>query len=211
MMDEHYAATHGLDATLGRKIMRDFYFRAERMGFDTTLSQSLEGPLQSPPPWSFGWNMSLMHGKGYAVCALLRDLLGAEKFQGVIRKLIRENSGKLIYDNDLIAACESALGEPLDWFTADWVNGRATLDYAISAVNKSEDGWDVVVTRVGTAGFPVMVEVITESGERLRQRAKRTQTVDTLHFTTASVIKAAKIDPDNVYPDLDEANNAWPR
>jgi aminopeptidase N len=191
MMDEHYAVTRGLDATLGRKIMREFYFRAEKMGFDTTLSQPLEQPLQSPPPWSFGWNMSLMHGKGYAVCSLLRDLLGAEKFQGVIRKLIKEYSGGVIHDGDLIAACESALGKRLDWFTAEWVNGRATLDYAISAVNKSHDGWDVAVTRVGTAGFPVMVEVVTKSGERFRQRANRTQAIDTLHFKTTGAIKAA--------------------
>ncbi len=211
MMDEHYAVARGLDATLGRKIMREFYFRAEKMGFDTTLSQSLERPLQSPPPWSFGWNLSLMHGKGYAVCSLLRDLLGAEKFQGVIRKLIKEYSGGVIHDGDLIAACKSALGQRLDWFAADWVNGRATLDYAISAVNKSNDGWDVVVTRVGTAGFPVMVEVVTESGERFRQRANRTQAVDNLHFKTTGAIKSARVDPDDVYPDLDKANNAWPR
>jgi len=210
-MDEHYAAARGLDATLGRKIMRDFYFRAEQMGFDTTLSQSLERPLQSPPPWSFGWNLSLMHGKGYAVCALLRDLLGAERYQGVIQKLIKDYSGGVIHDGDLIAACESALGERLDWFAADWVNGRATLDYAISAVNKSNDGWDVVVTRVGTAGFPIWVEVVTESGERMRQRANRTKAVDTLHFKTTGVVKTARIDPDNVYPDLNEANNVWPR
>jgi aminopeptidase N len=191
--------------------MRDFYFRAERMGFDTTLSQSLEVPLQSPPPWSFGWNMALMHGKAYAVCSLLRDLLGAKKFQAVTRTLIKEHSGGLIRDGDLIAACESVLGERLDWFTADWVNGHATLDYAISSVNQSNDGWDIVVTRVGTAGFPVTVEVVAESGEHLRQRANRTRSSDTLHFKTAGAIKSAKVDPDNVYPDLDETNNAWPR
>ena len=80
-MDEHYAQARGLDATFGRKIMREFYFTAERMGFDTTLSQPVERAMQSPPPWSFGWNMSLAHGKAYAVCAMLRDLLGAEGYQ----------------------------------------------------------------------------------------------------------------------------------
>ena len=56
-----------------------------------------------------------------------------------------------------------------------------------------------------------MVEAVTESGERLRQRANRTQAVNTLHFKTTGAIKEARIDPDNVYPDLDETNNVWPR
>lgn len=211
MMDEHYARTRGLDATFGRKIMREFYFKAEQMGFDTTLSQSLQKPLQSPPPWSFGWNMSLAHGKAYAVCAMLRDLLGPETFQDVIRKLIREHAGGQITDKDLVRACEAALGEDLKWFTADWIDGRATFDYAIQKPTQSGDGWDIVVDRIGTGGFPALVEITTESGQRLRQRVDRSKQSDTLHFATQDAITKARIDPDDVYPDLDPANNVQPR
>jgi len=211
MMDEHCAVTREFDATYGRKIMRDFYFRAEQMGFDTTLSQSLEVPLRSPPPWSFGWNMSLAHGKAYAVCAMLRDLLGREKFQGVVKELIKEYSGTLIRDEDLITACEAALGEKLDWFVADWIRGRATLDYEISDVTSADDGGDVTVRRVGTGSFPVLVEIENDRGETFRQRMDRTKELATLHFKSKGTIKSAKIDPDNVYPDLNASNDAWPR
>jgi hypothetical protein len=211
MMDEHYAAARGLDATYGRKIMRDFYFRAEQMGFDTTLSQSLEIPMRSPPPWSFGWNMSLAHGKAYAVCAMLRDLLGGEKFQNVVKQLIKVHSGSLIRDDDLINACETALGEKLDWFIADWIRGRATLDYEISGATHADGGWDVTVRRVGSGSFPVLVEMENDHGEKLRQRMDRTKDVATLHFKTMGTFKSAKIDPDNVYPDLKASNNMWPR
>ena len=167
-MDEHYAQARGLDATFGRKIMREFYFMSERMGFDTTLSQPVEPAMQSPPPWSFGWNMGLAHGKAYAVCAMLRDLLGPRRYQAVIRKLIAERSGTLIQQADLIAACEDALGERLDWFVADWIDGRAKFDYAITSVEKTATGCDVEVARIGTGRFPVLVEATTTSGGLLR-------------------------------------------
>ena len=211
MMDEHYARARGFDATYGRKIMREFYFRAEKMGFDTTLSQSLQKPLQSPPPWSFGWNMSLAHGKAYAVCAMLRDLLSSDKFQGVIRQLINEHTGGLITDTDLIRDCETAQGEDLKWFVTDWIDGRATFDYAIQAVTQSGDGWDVAVDRIGTGHFPALVEVTTESGKRLRQRLDRSSQSDTLHFATHEAVTKMQLDPDDVYPDLNPANNVWPR
>jgi len=211
MMDEHYASARGLDATFGRKIMRDFYFRAEQMGFDTTLSQSVEVPMRSPAPWSFGWNMSLAHGKSYAVCAMLRDLLGPEMFQNVVKQLIKEYSGALIRDEDLVKACELALGEKLDWFVNDWIDGRSTLDYEIGGATQADDGWDVTVRRVGSGSFPVLVELENDRGEKLRQRMDRTKDLATLHFKTMGTLRSVKIDPDDVYPDLNASNNTWPR
>lgn len=211
MMDEHYAVARGLNANYGRDIMRNYYFRAEQMGFDTTLSQSVQTPLRSPQPWSFGWNMSLAHGKAYAVCAMLRDLLGPEKFQDVIRTLIRERSGRLISEADLVAACEAALGEKLDWFAADWIDGRATFDYAIQSVRASDGGWNVEVARTGTAAFPALVQLMTEDGRTLRQRVDRTRAADTLHFNVAGAVKSVRLDPDGIYPDLNSADNVWPR
>ena len=210
MMDGHYMKDRGLQANWGRLVVHDFYFKAEQMGFDTTLSQSLEKPLKSPPPWSFGWNMSLMHGKAYSVCSLLQDLMGAEKFQGVIRKIIAERAGDMIDGADLIDYCQSALGERLDWFVADWVDGRATLDYAISSVKQSDGGWRVEVTRIGAAGFPVLAEAETVDGQKLFQRVDRQKKKDILFFKTANALKTVMIDPD-VYSDIDPSNNFWPR
>jgi hypothetical protein len=183
---------------------------ADRMGFDTTLSQPVEPAMQSPPPWPFGWNMALAHGKAYAVCAMLRDLLGGKRYQAVIRKLIAERSGTLIQQADLIAACEAALGERLDWFVADWIDGGATFDYAITSVEKTPTGCAVAVTRVGTGSFPVLVEATTTSGEPLRQRVDRgAKPSDTLHLKIAGVLKTVRLDPDRIYPDLNETNNLW--
>ena len=79
----------------------------------------------------------------------------------------------MIQQSDLIVACEAALGERLDWFLADWIDGRATFDYAITSVEKTPIGCDVAVARIGTGRFPVLVEATTASGETLRQRVDR--------------------------------------
>lgn len=208
VMERHYMVDRGLDGPK-RPIGQWAYFEAEKRGYDTTLSQPLEGLLTAEAPWSFGWNMALRHGKAYAVCSMLEDLLGQEKFKSVIKKIITERAGTLISGGDLINYCEKALGEPLDWFAADWVNGNATLDYAVSDVKQMDGGWEVVITRVGTAGFPVIVEVETETGEKLRQRIDRQKEGNRLHFGTDDELKGVVIDPDTIYPDLNRSNNSW--
>jgi len=211
MMDEHYQTARGLDAPFGRMMMRDFYLRAERMGFDTTLSQPVQGAMRAPPPWSQGWNMSLAHGKAYAVCAMLRDLMGEDEFRTVIRNIIATHAGGLVADGDFIHQCECALGEHLDWFVADWIDGRTTLDYEIADVRKTDVGWDIEVKRVGSGRFPVLLQVTTEDGKTLSQRADRDAMTSTLHFKTSSDLKSAAIDPKGYYPDVNPSNNIWPR
>ena len=48
--------------------------------------------VQSKGLWAYGWLMSLAHGKAYAVCSMLQDLLGRDRFHGVVRKVIAERS-----------------------------------------------------------------------------------------------------------------------
>ncbi len=208
IMERHYMVDRGIEGPK-RPIGQWAYLEAERRGYDTTLSQPLEGLLTAEAPWSFGWNMALRHGKAYAVCSMLEDLLGQEKFKGVIRKMVAERADTLISGADLINYCEKALGKSLDWFVADWVNGRATLDYAISGVKQVDGGWEVDITKVGTAGFPVVVEAETKTKEKLRQRVNRKKETNRLHFATGDELRNVVIDPDSIYPDMDRPNNRW--
>jgi aminopeptidase N len=151
-----------------------------------------------------------MHGKAYAVCALLQDLLGQDKFLAVIRKVIRERAGGLLSGADLLRYCETELGSSLDWFAADWVRGQATLDYAISGARPVGSQWEVSINRLGTAGYPVTVEAVTEKGAKLRQRVVRKASAPTLLFATSDPLKSVVIDPDEVTPDVVRDNNHWP-
>jgi len=210
MMDEHFLRQRGLRHDFDRKVMEDFYYRAERKGFDTTLSQPVEKPLSAGPPWSFGWNLALMHGKAYAVMSMLQDLLGEEAFRRVVRDIIADKSGALIGPADLVARCQKALGRPLDWFAADWLDGRGTLDYAVAGVKRVDRGWQVEIRKVGKAAFPVTVEIETASGEKMRRRIDAGKDANALVFKTRDEIKSVVIDPGLVCPDIDASNNVWP-
>lgn len=208
-MDHAYMVRRRLDTTSTRKTMRWFYLEAVRRGFDTRLSQPVELPLRADPPWSSGWNMSLMHGKAYEVCAMLEDLLGADRFRDMVRKILREKKGGLLSGGDFIEYCKKASDEPLDWFVADWIDGNLKLDYAITKVDPATG--TVEISRIGDAVFPAVVEVETERGKKLRQQIDRKQTVNRLTFPTNETIKTVIVDPDGICPDRDVANNRWPK
>lgn len=210
VMDQHYLRDRGLDASFGRMVVDRFYFYAIKNGYDTSLTQPAQKLMSAERPWSFAWNLALMHGKAYAVCSMLRDYIGAEEFQGMMKKIYAERSGTLFGHEDLIRYCEAETGEPLDWFVADWIESNAVLDYAVAAVRKTENGWEVEIKRMREGSFPVVVEAETASGEKIRLRADRQMEVSILRFDTGEELKSVVIDPDGVYPDFDATNNRWP-
>jgi hypothetical protein len=208
-MDHDYMVQRGLDVAATRKTMRWFYLEAVRRGYDTKLSQPVEGPMMAAAPWSSGWNMSLMHGKAYEVCTMLRDLLGKDKYRAIIRKILDEKKGGLLRNRDFVKYCKEASAEPLDWFFADWVDGNCALDYAVTSVDPANGR--VEVSKIGGAAFPVTVEVETVLGKRLRQRVDRSKAVNRLTFAGGDALKSVVIDPEGTYPDVDISNNRWPK
>jgi hypothetical protein len=209
MMDHEYMVQRGLEETSIRKTMRWFYQEAVRRGFDTTLSQPVEVPLQKENPWASGWNMSLMHGKAYEVCTMLKDLLGEHKFCLVLRKVISEKKGSVLRNDDFVKHCKEASVEPLDWFVADWVDGNLALDYGIASVDAAAG--HVEISKIAGAAFPVVVEVETARGKKLRQRVDRNKVVNRLTFAAGDGLTRVVIDPDGICPDMDISNNTWPQ
>jgi hypothetical protein len=210
VMDRHYLIDHGLDGETHAMVM-EFYPRVKSQGRDTSLSQTVESLYRAERPWSMQWNLALGHGKGFAVCALLEDLLGEERFKRVIKEILDKHAGGMVSAQDLVACCERVSGEELAWFVEDWIEGDATLDYAVTRVGKGASGWEVVVSRLGTAAFPLVVEARTESGRTLRQRISRDREVQRLTFTTGEELIEVQVGPGGIYPDLDASNNTWTR
>jgi hypothetical protein len=84
VMDRHYLLARGLSDDWHR-MMIQFYLKAEKEGRNTSLSQSVSELMESERPWSFQWNLALSHGKAFAVCTLLEELLGKERFHEVTK------------------------------------------------------------------------------------------------------------------------------
>jgi hypothetical protein len=208
-MDHEFMVQRGLDETSSRKMMRWFYLEAHRRGFDTTLSQPVEKPMREPPPWSSGWNMSLMHGKAYEVCTMLEGVLGKDNFRQMIRKIVTEKQGGVLTGREFVQYCNQFSDKPLEWFVADWIDGSRSLDYAVTSVRPGDGVWIVEISKIGDAAYPVVVQAETKLGDRLRQHIDLTKIVNRLEFNVTDALKAVVIDPEGVTPDVDESNNSW--
>ncbi len=209
MLDHHYAAQRGIDLQSFRKTFNWYYSTAYKRGFDTTLSQPLEKPLKADFPWSSGWNMSLMHGKAFRVCTMLKELLGEERFKNVIIEIIKTRRGSILKGDDFVSDCEKAYGKSLDWFVADWIDGRGMADYSVKAVKKVKGGWEVEILNLGDASFPVWVEAYSELGKKQRLKVDRTKLKNKLVFKTLKTISRIVVDSESICPDKDRTNNSW--
>ena len=209
VMDRHYMLDRGLGDQLHRMVLQ-MYPRIKKQGRNTCLSQTVEELNKAGQPWSMQWNLILGHAKAYSVCSMLEDLLGETEFKGVIKRILSEHAGGLVTAADLINYCREVFKGDLDWFVSDWIEGDAELDYAISDVRKAKGGWEVEIKQKGDAAYPVVLEVETESGAKLRGRIDREQQTNLIRFETEENLKSVTIDPGGIYPDMNPEDNTWP-
>jgi len=77
----------------------------------------------------------IMYGKGASVFRLLRDTLGAEKFNQLLRTFLQQYRGKNASIDDFEKMATQIAGQPMRYFFARWVEGTGvpefTSDYQI--------------------------------------------------------------------------------
>lgn len=210
VMDNQYLSDRGFNHPMFDWLL-DLYPQVKKMGYDTTLTQSVSDLYTDEDlRWTKMWNLALQHGKAFAVCMMLADLVGKERFLNIIGKIIKEKSGGTLYYPELIQSCEDVYGNSLSWFVDDWIEGDATLDYAIAGIRKGGAGWEVEINQIGSAAFPVVVEAETVSGKKLRRKVDRNLKTNLLLFETEEDLESVIIDPVGYCQDLDRGNNKWP-
>src|SRR5262249_8242512 len=107
-------------------------------------------------------------------------------------------------------------GMELDWFWRDWVYTTARLDQAVDSVARGTDG----VTRVylsnrGSMVMPAELSLVLDDGTSSVVKLP----VDMWNLGDAFVyrvpgtkaVRSATVDPRRALPDIDRANNRWPR
>jgi aminopeptidase N len=210
VVDRDYMIDRGLGDKMHRQMV-GMVRMVKDQGRDTTLTQPMSELLSADPPWAYQWNLALGHAKAYAVCSMLEELTGKEKFEAVLRDLVQAEGGGMITHADLVERCEKAGAGDLDWFVADWIEGDATLDHAVTRVERKGGVWEVEVERIGEAAYPRTVEAETASGKKLRRRLDRTKETQVLRFETDEELVVVTLDPDGIYPDMDPGNDRWTR
>ena len=161
--------------------------------------------------------LALYFKPGYALGLLRNHVVGADRFDYALKKYIRDWSYKHPSPWDFFRSMENTLGEDLGWFWKGMFIENYRLDQSVNNVGyisgNAANGALITVDNLGQMAMPVVVEYTTKSGvkERKTLPVEIWQNNKSWKFKVNSkeeIIKVV-IDPDNVFPDYDPANNVW--
>ncbi len=148
---------------------------------------------------------------------VLRDaVLGKETFERALREYVRRWMFKHPQPADFFRTIENVSGRNLDWFWRAWVYTTARLDQAVDSVGAAGDTTFVFLSNRGQMVLPVTLELRYADGSSERRElpiemwnlgSRFTSRIRTGGKTIAGVV----VDPQAIYPDIDRANNRWPR
>ena len=166
-------------------------------------------------------------GNGYGVASYpkaatlmvaLRDVLGRETWEGAYRAFLSEWAFKHPTPWDFFSTFERFAERDLDWLWTSFYYETWTLDHAVSDVTmRAGRGATIVIEDRGLAFFPAKVRIRTTGGGTLEREVpvehwlagNRSYTI-TLE-PSAGAVTRVELDPDGYAPDVDRANNLWPR
>lgn len=153
----------------------------------------------------------------YALQLLREEIIGKDRFDHAFRKYIDYWAYKHPTPNDFFRTIENETGENLNWFWRGMFEYNWQMDQAISEVRYPEmdaaKGALITVQNLGKLPMPIEVEVTTLTGKKtiiklpveIWERNKSW----TFKVNTTEQLTEVKLDPRNVYPDVNPENNIW--
>jgi len=148
---------------------------------------------------------------------VLRDaVLGKETFERALREYVRRWMFKHPQPADFFRTIENVSGRNLDWFWRAWVYTTARLDQAVDSVGTAGDTTFVFLSNRGQMVLPVTLELRYADGSSERRELPIEMWNLGSRFTSrirtgGKAIAGVVVDPQAIYPDIDRANNRWPR
>ena len=141
------------------------------------------------------------------------------RFDFAFREYIRRWAFRHPTPADFFRTMEDALGEDLSWFWSGWFYRTDRVDLAVdTVVTRAERG--VAITRIvlsspGTLPMPTDIRVQYDDGssERLRLPVEIWYMGNRYIWVRSfpKPVAAVELDPDMWIPDINRANNVWPR
>lgn len=146
---------------------------------------------------------------------ILREyILGEERFDYAFRSYIRAWAYKHPQPADFFNHMENAAGENLSWFWKGWFYGTGNIDLAIDGVQTYQGRTIISVSNRGEIPMPVVMEITYEDGtsERVTLPVETWLTGNSWNhmLNNNKEVKSVEIDPDDLLPDVNFSNNAWP-
>jgi hypothetical protein len=192
--------------------------RGNARGFVDAMLQPDQEPMEMPAdqvqPGRLG---TMQYAKTATALVLLREqVLGPERFDAAFRAYVKRWAFKSPQPADFFRCMEDVAGEGLDWFWRGWFLETGTLDQAVVSVEQEPGsaGAKATFLNLGELVMPLTFRVTYSDGsaetrllpvETWYQTNKWTTGWDTGGRTVTGIL----VDPDEVMPDTDPANNTW--
>ena len=158
---------------------------------------------------------------GYQKPALMMQLLryevlGRERFDAAFRQYLQAWAFRHPSPADFFRLMRDASGMDLDWFWREWVLTTTRLDQAVDSVVAAPDGvTEVRLASLGTMVMPAELKLTFGDGTsevvRLPVEMWNLGPRFTYRVRGKSAVKSVELDPRHALPDVDRANNRYPR
>ncbi|MDB4877232.1 MAG: peptidase [Gemmatimonadetes bacterium] len=187
------------------------------------MQHGVDEPLEINPdrinPQLLGENAYVKTAVGLA---LLRDeIMGPAAFDDAFREYTRRWAFKHPSPTDFFKTMEDAGGRRLDWFFREWFIENPHFDQAIDTVARKRtadvESDTVVYANHARGVLPIHARFVFTDGttQNFDYPAEVWSTNTTFYVRTyefkGKTLSKIVLDPDNRLPDLDRANNVWPR
>jgi hypothetical protein len=154
---------------------------------------------------------------GSGLDMLRNEILGAERFDLAFRTYVDRWAYKHPMPDDFFRTMENVAGEDLGWFWRSWFVNNWRLDQSINTVkyiqNDAKNGAIVTISNLDKMPMPVTIEVKTKSGKKLTKKLPveiwQRNKDWSFKLDTDEELESITLDPENVLPDYNEANNVW--
>jgi hypothetical protein len=158
---------------------------------------------------------------GYQKPALMMQLLryevlGPERFDAAFRQYLDAWAFRHPSPADFFRVMRDASGMDLDWFWREWVLSTTRLDQAVESVAAGPDGVsEVRLASLGTMVMPAELRLTFADGTsdvvRLPVEMWNLGPRFTYRVRGRPAVRSAELDPRHALPDVDRANNRFPR
>jgi len=158
------------------------------------------------------------YGKTAVGLKLLRDVVvGKERWDYAFRKYTETWAYKHPTPYDFFHCINNATGEDLNWFWKEWFFTTWTLDQAITEVkyvnHDTAQGARISIENKGKLILPVILSIQQSNGSteiiHLPVEIWQRGGIWTIPFASKSSIIKVILDPENILPDVNRANNVW--
>jgi len=216
-MDEGWATTFELligREDLGTDRAENFYkrFRVNQWIHDASAEEDLSiiTPANVLRGAAYGNNA---YGKASLGYLALKDLLGDDQFKKSLHAYIDAWHGKHPLPWDFFYSFNSSTGKDLNWFWTNWYFSNGYIDFAVSQVKQTADGYTVSIKNIG--GYPAPLNVVVVYTDGSTASFHQTPAIwsgpskeTTVQLPSKKKIQSLRLDG-GIFMDADESNNSW--